>query len=160
MYIATTDFQVPTPSECASRRPIAEPPRRRQEVDCRPDRLRPSTAVPQASFRMSGSSPCFFSSSLCHSIGYPQGTRKWLFSENSPKGISTSPQSVISAILGLISLASAAVLHCTRSPLWSRTIGPSSSSHGVTTQAFPGLSIFSWVPSAGNSSSMYMVAGE
>ena len=45
-------------------------------------------------------------SCTCHSIGYPLGTRKWLFSENSPKGTNTSPLSVISNTSDLMELAS------------------------------------------------------
>ena len=55
-------------------------------------------------------------------------------------------------------MASATVPQYTRSPFFRRTVGPSSMSHGVTTLAFPGLSILSCVPMAMNSSMMYMAA--
>ena len=65
---------------------------------------------------------------------------------------------VLAAIIPLIAWTSSAVWQYTRSPFFSSSVGPSSMSQGVTTQAFPGLSIFNWVPRAMNSSMAYMVA--
>ena len=59
----------------------------------------------------------------------------------------------------LMRLASSRVWICRTLPSVRRTIGPSTRSHVLMLEAFPGRSVLSWVPVAMYWLRMYMVAG-
>ena len=73
-----------------------------------------------------------------------------LFSRNSPKPTSISPESHKLTTLSLTLFHSSSESIRWNPPSSSNTIGPSISTVGVTAAAFPGRSTFIWVPTARN----------